>query len=200
MLGLVVTAALIVAAIAWRRAHPQPFPPWLSPFFLDNPWRKAIFPAERAVTNLGVVPRMRVLEVGPGSGYLTGTAATRVGPRGRLVCLDIQSEMLEKVRARHSALGPQLVCASGSELPFRNGAFDLVYLVEVLGEIPHKERAMGEYARVLRSEGTLSICEGMPDPDYVRGPALLALAKSAGFEPRERFGTWLQYTQRFVRP
>ena len=69
-------------------------------------------------------------------------------PSGQLVCIDLQREMLRKVRAR---LGPRtlwLVQASGSQLRFRDGVFDCSFLVTVLGEIPDKRGALAEQACV----------------------------------------------------
>lgn len=98
------------------------------------------------------------------------------------------------------ACGPALVCASGSALPFRDAVFDLIFLVAVLGEIPDKEGAVRESARALRRGGTLAVTESLPDPDYVRAAVLQQLANRAGLEVRDRFGSWLHYTQRLTRP
>jgi len=140
---------------------------------------------------------MTVLEVGPGDGYLTVAAADRASPAGRLICLDVQLAMLRKLRNALGSRTPPLVCASGSRLPFRSGAFDLVFLSHVLGEIPDRSGALAEYARVLRPRGTLAITEGLPDPDFIRCSRLIRMARSAGFRPGERFGRSLHYTQRF---
>jgi ubiquinone/menaquinone biosynthesis C-methylase UbiE len=91
------------------------------------------------------------------------------------------------------------VQASGSRLPFREGAFDRAFLVHVLGEIPDQRGALAELARVLRPGGELAVEEGVNDPDYVRGPVLVRLAEAAGFRAGARFGNVLHYTQRFAR-
>src|SRR5262245_43418351 len=88
---------------------------------------------DRAIERTGFASGMRVLEIGPGGGYMTERALERLGSDGRLVCLDIQPGMLRKVRERLGAAAPPVVCASGSALPFRASAFDLVFLVSVLG-------------------------------------------------------------------
>jgi ubiquinone/menaquinone biosynthesis C-methylase UbiE len=162
---------------------------------LEVPWRDR----ERILEHAGVAAGERVLEIGPGAGFITERAVVRVGESGRLVCLDIQLPMLRKVRAR---LGdaPALVCASGSELPFRDGAFDRAFLVRVLGEIPDRRGALAELRRVIRPGGELAVGEGIPDPDYIRTPVLRRLGEKAGFEVGERFGSWVDYTQRFARP
>jgi ubiquinone/menaquinone biosynthesis C-methylase UbiE len=189
---------LVSAGVVWRRQKqgPVPFPTWLTPV-LDNPYRRWTFSPETAADRHGIAPGMRVLEIGPGGGYMTKAAEEHVGPEGQLICLDIQMNMLRKLRSRLEPPVPRLLCASGSALPLQDGCLDLIYLCEVLGEIPDKGEALREYARVLRDDGTLSITEALPDPDYLRAPTLLRLARDAGFEPTQRFGNWLRYTQRF---
>jgi ubiquinone/menaquinone biosynthesis C-methylase UbiE len=191
---LVGLAAFVVGARARSLLRPSAFPAWLTPI-LESPWRKP----GRILERSGLQAGERVLEVGPGAGYLTQFALERIGPRGRLVCLDLQGAMLRKVRARLGARTPLLVQASGSRLPFRDGVFDRSYLVSVLGEIPDKRGAMAEQARVLRPGGVLAVTEGIPDPDYVRAPVLRRLAENAGFQVAERLGNWAQFTQRLVR-
>jgi ubiquinone/menaquinone biosynthesis C-methylase UbiE len=143
---------------------------------------------------------MHALEVGPGGGYVTEAAVERVRPNGHLVCLDVQLDMLRQVAARLGPRCPQLVCASGSSLPFRAGIFDLVFLVAVLGEIPDKDGTLRECLRVLRPGGTLAVTESLPDPDYVRAPLLEERARRAGFVPGRRLSTLTGYTQQLQRP
>ena len=140
---------------------------------------------------------MTVLELGPGGGYLTLAALDRVMPGGQLICLDVQLGMLERLRGELGARTPPLVCASGSRLPFRTGAFDAVFLAHVLGEIPDRSRALSECARVLAPAGTLALTEGLPDPDFIRRSRLLDMASAAGLRPGGCFGRGFYYTQRF---
>ncbi len=193
--GIVV---VLVAYLAWQRRVPRPFPPWMTPL-LHAPWRRRFVSPAVAAERHGLTAGMTVLEVGPGDGYLTLAALDRVSPGGRLVCVDVQIGMLRKLRGAVGMRTPPLVCASGSRLPFRSGAFDAVFLAHVLGEIPDRTSALAEYARVLRPNGTLAITEGMPDPDFIRQPRLVRMASAAGFRPGERFGRALHYTQRFHR-
>ncbi len=186
--------AIVVVARVRSLVAPRAFPAWMTPM-LELPGRDRA----RILDRVGVAPGERVLEIGVGAGFITEKAVERVGKDGRMVCLDIQIEMLRKVRARIRD-GAALVCASGSQLPFRDGAFDRAFLVAVLGEIPDKRGACTELFRVIRPGGTLAVEEGIPDPDYIRTPVLRRLGEEAGFELGERLGKWANYTQRFARP
>ena len=198
LLWTTVVTALVAVAVTWRRIFPKPFPPWLTPI-LDTRFRRRTLSPELAAERHGIKDGERVLEIGPGNGYLTVAARRRAGPTGALICLDLQFPMLRKLRTTLGDETPPLVCASGSELPLREESMDLVFLCEVLGEIPDKEGAFREFHRIIRPGGTLAITEALPDPDYVRAPVLSRLARTAGFLATQRFGSWFQYTQRFTR-
>ena len=180
-------------------ARPQPYPPWLTQL-LEGPLRRSLLSGDRCLAASGLARGMHALEVGPGGGYVTEAAVERVGRDGRLVCLDVQLDMLRQVRARLGPRCPSLVCGSGSMLPFRAGVFDLVFLVGVLGEIPDQDGALGECCRTLRPGGTLAVTESLPDPDYVRAPVLDRRARHAGLVPGERHSSLTGYTQLLRRP
>lgn len=105
-------------------------------------------------------------------GHLTVTerpADRRVGPADRLICLDIQAEMVCAARARVAAAGvtAEFICGDAPPLPLRSASMDHVYLITVLGEIPDRAVALLEILRVLRPGGYLSVSEQFPDPDFV---------------------------------
>ena len=187
--------AFVVVLRIVSLVHPHPFPSWMQ-WLLEIDGKRR----EHVLERVGFAPGMRVLELGPGGGFMTERVVPQLGSEGRLVCLDLQPAMLEKVRARLGAAAPALVCASGSALPFRTGAFDLVFLVSVLGEIPDHEGAVRECARILRPGGRLAVTEDVGDPDYVRSPVLRRWAARAGLEPGERLGSIFRYTHRFAKP
>lgn len=184
---------LVVASRIRSLVHPTAFPPWMTPL-LEWPGRNR----DVIVARSGASAGESLLEIGPGAGWITERLLQRVGPQGRVVCLDLQPAMLHKVRERVGDAAT-LVCASGSRLPFRNGAFDRAFLAHVLGEIPDKRAAVAELHRVIRPAGVLAIEEGIPDPDYIRSNTLLRLGQEAGFIPAGRDGGALMYTQRFAR-
>jgi ubiquinone/menaquinone biosynthesis C-methylase UbiE len=195
----VVAGALValVVAITWRRWHPRAFPPTFS-FLLDTPLRDLLLARTDLARRLALEPGMRVLEIGPGGGFYTEALVTENGAI-RLVSLDLQPAMLQKVRQRLGARTPLLVCGSASALPFPDGSFDRILLVSVLGEVPDRAAALRECARLLSTDGSLLIAEALPDADYIPPSVLVREATDVGLAALDRRGAWPSYTQRFGR-
>jgi len=191
---------LIVLRIV-KKMRPVPIP-WQVVRFIDNPLRRRIQNPSKTVAQIGIRERMRVLELGPGSGFLTVKASRGVGSDGRLCCLDIEPALIARLKQKTAKAGLEnvaMVVGDGQCLPFKDGSFDLAYLVGVLGEIPDKDCALQELHRVLGQEGVLSISELLPDPDYPLRRTTIALAGKAGFEPFQQFGNFFTYIVNFQK-
>ena len=90
----------------------------------------------------------RVLEVGCGWGELAEWIARETGVE--VVAIDLSPRMVELTRER----GIEAAVADVQELPFADGAFDLVVAAWMLYHVPDLECGLAEIARVLRPGGT----------------------------------------------
>lgn len=165
------------------RLHPSPYP-FAEAAFLETPLRGVFAGPRRVLAAFDLKAGECALEIGAGIGYYSLEAARRVGEGGRLICLDIQRDMLLETRGRLGAARLEraaFVQASAERLPFASASFDRVSLVTVLGEIPDRPQALREIRRVLRPGGRLSASEQLPDPDFIRPGALRRHLGAAGF-------------------
>ena len=182
-----------------RKVYPMPIPAPLVRL-IDNPFRRRFFGAAKTLEQMGIREGMRALEVGPGTGFLSFEAARRLGGDGRLCCVDVEPQVIALLKRKTLEAGADnvsLMVGDAVHLPFRDESFDLAYLVTVLGEIPEKHGALGELHRVLRPDGTMSVSELLPDPDYCLKSTAVALAAGAGFEPSGAFGNLFAYVVNF---
>jgi ubiquinone/menaquinone biosynthesis C-methylase UbiE len=196
LLWIAFALALILGALlVWRFAG-WACPPWLVPL-LENPYVESVAGAETVLERAGVGPGLQVLDAGCGPGRLSVPASRRVGASGRVVALDFEPRMLEKLAARVAAesltnVEPLEAGLGDGKLPA--AAFDVALLVTVLGEVPDKLAALREIHRSLRPGGVLSVTEVLPDPHYQRLARVRDLAAAAGFRERRLFSGWVSYT------
>ncbi len=189
---------LLIRIFKGKRSAPCPASlSWI----VDLPIRRRYM--RPVLDRVGIRAGETVLELGPGPGAFTVEAARRVGPEGKLIAVDIQAEMIEKVKRRVGSDGLNNVethVASAYELPLPEGSVDRAFLVTVLPEIPDPVRGLREVFRVLKPGGIFSTTEEFSDPDYPLRRTTTAWAEAAGFQPEEGFGNWWVYTLNFRKP
>jgi len=192
--------ALVTVAALWRLAR-RPCPAWPG-VLIENPYTDAVAGARLLVERAGIQPGMRVLDAGCGPGRLTLEAAARVGPSGRVVALDVQTRMLDRLRRRLDARGVTNVDARLGSLgdgSLDAGGFDAALLADVLGEVPDRAAALADLHRALRPGGVLSVTDILPNPMYVPLRRVRTLARAAGFEEDGAFVGWTVYTVNFAK-
>lgn len=146
---------------------------------------------------------MRLLEVGPGNGTYTRAAGERLEERGLIVALDIEMRVAARLKNSMDAQNLRKVFPVVADVhlaPFTRQAFDAVYMVAVIGEIPGAEAAFHAFYDVLKPGGKLLFSELLLDPDYTLPRTLRVWAQKAGFEQAELHGGLLSYTVLFQRP
>ena len=109
------------------------------------------FVAQRFHELLETAPRA-VLDVGAGDGRYLRFFESRLS-QALVVGCEISLTRAQRMRAK----GLRVVVARSEELPFRDGAFDLVTLVEVLEHTQSPARSLEEVRRVLRHGGRLAL-------------------------------------------
>jgi SAM-dependent methyltransferase len=111
---------------------------------------------------LGLEPGQDVLDIGSGPGFLACEMAEAVGPGGSVRGIDSSDAMLSVARQRRPATGSAPVefgPGQATELPFPDGAFDVVTSTQVYEYVHDIPAALAEARRVLRPGGRLLVLD-----------------------------------------
>jgi SAM-dependent methyltransferase len=109
----------------------------------------------QALERAGVTVKGRVLDAGCGGG---GTALSLAEEAGFAVGLDLEARFLgsgTRLGAEKGLRNAAFVQGDGEGLPFRDGAFDLVFSHSVIEHVTSAEEYLRECHRVLRPGGVL---------------------------------------------
>jgi SAM-dependent methyltransferase len=105
-------------------------------------------------------PGWRALDVGAGPAVLSGAL---VGLVAEAVALDPSQALLG-----HAPAGVRTVLGSAEAMPFADGEFDLVTIVNSLHHVADPARTLDEMARVLAPAGVIVVQDYLADPDPER--------------------------------
>lgn len=114
------------------------------------------------LSTLPLRPAMTVCDMGCGNGFYALPIAQALGPRGRVLAVDIQPEMLTLLRERMDQDGvdnitPILGSLHDPRLP--ENSVDLVLLVDVYHEFSHPEQMLAAIRRSLKADGRVVLVE-----------------------------------------
>jgi SAM-dependent methyltransferase len=142
------------------------------------------------LAKIGVGEGWRCLEVGAGGGSITAWLCGRVGPNGKVVATDLQTQFLEAIDAPNLEVRKHDI----TKEEFEPAAFDLVSARKVLEHLPEPSAALRRMAAAVRPGGWLLV-EDTDLASFLRVSfphrarferayaKFLEALKSAGFQP-----------------
>jgi precorrin-6B methylase 2 len=130
--------------------------------WLERPERENEERPNKLLDTLKIKPGDIIADIGAGSGYLTFRLAERTGPRGKVLAVDIQPEMLALIRQRMktrqvSNVEPILGTETDPRLP-ANGV-DLILMVDVYHEFAYPYEMTEAMVGSLKAGGRLVFVE-----------------------------------------
>ena len=170
--------------------------PWWLGYFLVSPVRRLVEHPTRMLRPL-VREGMLVLEPGSGMGFFTLDVARMVGPRGRVVAVDLQARMLEGLRRRAERAGladrieTRLAQADRLGVEDLSGRVNLALAIHVVHEVPDQATFFAELRAALKPSGQLLLMEPRGHVSAEAFAATLSIAGSCGLRPIEapKFGS-----------
>ncbi len=157
---------------------------------LDNRVRRLVHPPQKILGDF-IRPRDVVLDIGSGSGFFTRAMARMVGGTGKVIAVDLQEAMLQKVQETaqkegllprirlHRARTDTLDCS-------RRECADFALAFYVVHEVPDAGRLLREIAALLVPGGSLLVVEPKGEVPAAEFERMVESARSAGFRTVKR--------------
>jgi len=129
---------------------------------------KGFLNIEKIVDQLDIKPNMAIADFGAGHGFFSVAFAKKVGPSGQIFAIDILSQTLEAVRSKAKLEGLFNIKIVRGNLEKPNGSTledescDMVFIANVLFQVPDKPGLINEADRVLKKDGELVVVEWKP--------------------------------------
>jgi SAM-dependent methyltransferase len=140
----------------------------------------------------GVKEGETVVDIGSGAGIDCLLAAEKVGPKGKVIGIDMTPAMLEKARANAQRSGAQNVefrFGYAEEMPVEDSSADWIISNCVINLSPNKPGVFAEAARVLRPGGKLSVSDIIVEklPWFLRRSTALYTSCVSGAIPESEY-------------
>jgi len=138
--------------------------PWWLGYLLASPVRR-LFQDPASIVQPYVRQGMTVLEPGPGMGFFTLELARRVGPKGRIVAVDVQPRMIAGLKRRLARAGllervdARVATADSLGLSDLSGKIDFAMAMAVVHETPGPGWFFGQVAETMKPGGIVLLAE-----------------------------------------
>jgi SAM-dependent methyltransferase len=165
--------------------------PWWLGYFLISPVRR-LRQDPRKILSSYVHEGMTVLEPGPGMGFFTLDLARLAGPSGRVIAVDVQNKMLEKLKRRAAKqsllerIETRLATKDSMALGDLQGRVDFALAFAVVHEIPPAARFFHQVADTLKPGAALLLAEPKGHLNPAKFEEELRTAAEAGLTVLER--------------
>lgn len=165
--------------------------PWWLGYWLICPWRRWWENPQPIVAGY-IREGMTVLEPGPGMGYFTLELARLVGSSGRVIAVDIQPRMLDRLKRRAAKEGlldrvsARLAAADSMGLGDLEGSVDFTLAFAVVHEFPDAGRFFSEVSAASKPGALVLFAE---PAGHIKEPAFdgeLEAASAAGLQVIDR--------------
>lgn len=143
--------------------------------FLGRPERDEEELPDELLDALQIPQGATVADLGAGTGYFTWRLAQRVGPRGKVIAIDIQQKMLDLVAKevkQHDLHNVDLVLGGEHDPHLPEKSLDLVLIAYAYHEFSQPEEIMGAVRRSLKPGGRVVLLEYALESAYTPVPGL----------------------------
>ncbi len=117
------------------------------------------------IAKLGLIDGMKVVDLGAGSGFYSIEAAKKVGASGRVYAIDVQKDLLDRLRTiatSHGIRNIEVVWGNAEKIggtKLREAIADRVVASNVLFQIEKRDEFCLEIKRILKPGGKIMVVD-----------------------------------------
>jgi ubiquinone/menaquinone biosynthesis C-methylase UbiE len=173
------------------QAHSHCICPWWFGYLLLGPLRRLLQDPSPILAPY-LREGMRVLEPGPGMGFFTLELARRVGRTGRVIAVDVQPQMIERLKRRAAKaslaerIDARVTRADSMQLDWLKNGVDFVLAFAVVHEVPDVAAFFTETATAMKPRARMLLAEPLRQVSAAAFDRELEIAKRAGLEVEAR--------------
>jgi ubiquinone/menaquinone biosynthesis C-methylase UbiE len=164
--------------------------PWWLGCFLVSPLRR-LMQDPKTILRPFVTEGMVVIEPGCGMGFFTIEMARLVGPRGKVIAVDLQPKMLAGLQRRARKAGvadridARLADSDRLNVDDLAGRVDFALVFAVVHELPDESLFFAEMHRTLRPDGKILVAEPKGHVTAAKFQASMEAASRLGFRMKD---------------
>jgi cyclopropane fatty-acyl-phospholipid synthase-like methyltransferase len=173
------------------KMHKHRVCPWWVGYLLLNPIRRLLQDPSRIVAP-HVREGMTVLEPGPAMGFFTLELARRVGHTGRVIAVDVEPRMVQRLKRRAARaklaerIDARVSRADSMQLAVLEERVDFVLAFAVVHEMPESAAFFAQAAAAMKPGARMLLAEPYGPVSEVEFGAELEMAKRARLEAQAR--------------
>ncbi len=173
--------------------------PWWAGYILVNPLRR-LFQKPQPILSPYIRSGMTTLDIGCGMGFLSLDMAKLVGQKGRVVCVDLQKEMMRTLVRRGEKAGlkdriDHRICSNKSlGLEDLNNKIDFAVAFYIVHEVPNQQILLEQAFSLIKPGGKFLIAEPIGHVSLKNFMKTKEIALNTGFMEVERPKITRSYT------
>ncbi len=123
---------------------------------------------DKVISQLDLASNMVIADFGAGHGFFAVAFAEKIKPSGQVYAIDVLPQAIEAIRSRAKLEGLFNVKPIRGNLEIKNGSTlenescDMVFVANVLFQVPDKNALLSEARRILKPSGRLAVIEWRP--------------------------------------
>lgn len=161
--------------------------PWWLAFTFDNPVRRLLHNPQKILGEF-IAAGDTVADFGCGMGYFSVAMAKMVGSEGRVISVDLQQAMLDRVFTRAGQAGVQArtdlhQCQSDRIGLSQPASLDFALAFWMVHEVPNRNAFLAEIRSLLKSEARFLIAEPKMHVSAADFRKTVGIAESVGLKP-----------------